>query len=222
MRYERPKTRSEWVYDLLKEKILSGQYEPLERLVADQIGRELGTSVIPIREALQRLESDGLVEIQPYVGARVAAISERDLEELFEIRKKLEPLLARSALAGVTPAALSELERIYTEMDQAIEADDMFAYSRKNWEFHESIYRLSPWRTLYQIVQQVCDNSARSRWVFNLAPHQSVESQVEHRQIIAALAEGDAETLYLLTTRQIERALDLYLDRIRETRRNLL
>lgn len=211
-----PQTRMEWVYDLLKEKILSGQYEPLQRLVADQVARELGTSVIPVREALRRLESEGLVEMEPYVGARVAAVREADLEELFEIRKALEPLLARSAVPGVTPEALRDLEALCDEMDACVAAGDMLQYSRINFRFHKRIYDLSAWKTLYGIVQSVWDKSARSRWVFTLAPSQAVESQAEHRAMIEALRQGDAQGLEDLAARQKERAFQLYLTALRQ------
>jgi DNA-binding GntR family transcriptional regulator len=210
-----PTTRSEWVYQLLKEKILSGQYEPLQRVVADQIARELGTSVIPVREAIHRLETEGLMELEPYVGARVAAVSETMMEELFEMRKVLEPLLAQSAVAAVTPDALAELETFCDRMDDALAANDMLEYSRLNFQFHDTIYQLSPWKTMYQVVRSIWDKSARSRWVFSLAPNQAAESQGEHRTMLQALREKDEATLHEMTRTQKERAFQAYLHALR-------
>lgn len=205
-----PKTRAGWAYDLIKERILKGEYEPQQRLVADQLARELHTSVIPIREALHRLESEGLVEMQPYVGARVAAISAAGVEELLEIRTALEPLLTRSAVEGVTPEALAELQQLCDQMDAAIAADDMLQYGQLNYFFHDRIYQLSPWKALYQMVSSVREKFARSRWVFHLSPTQTAESQEEHRAMVDALRRQDQEALYRLSRQQKERALHLY------------
>lgn len=210
-----PKTRSEWVYQLLKEKILSSQFEPLQRVIADQIARELGTSVIPVREAIQRLETEGLVEIEPYVGARVAAVSETMMVELFEMRKVLEPLLAKSAASAVTPEALAELEALCDRMDAALAANDMLEYSRINFQFHNSMYQLSPWKTMYQMVRSIWDKSARSRWVFSLAPNQAAESQAEHREMLQALRDRNEAVLHELCRRQKERAFERYLEALR-------
>lgn len=205
-----PKTRAELVYELIKDKILKGQYEPMQRLVADQLTRELNTSVIPIREALHRLESEGLVEMQPYVGARVAAISESSVEEHLVIRMALEPPLARSATAGVTPEALQDLERLCQEMDAAISDGDLSEYGRRNYQFHERIYQLSPWRAMYQLVNSIREKFSRSRWVFHLSPTQSLESQEEHWAMVEALRQRDGEALFRLSRQQKERALQLY------------
>lgn len=211
-----PKTRSEWVYALIKEKILGGEYQPGQRVVADQLVRELNTSVIPIREALNRLESEGLVEMQPYVGARVALISESDVEELLEMRMALEPVLARSCAEHGTPEAIAELETLCDDMAAALGEANFIEYSRKNYQFHDRIYQLSPWRTLYQTVASIRDKFARSRWVFHLAPNQSRDSQAEHREMVTALRNRDGEALQRLTRQQKERALHLFRRVVRE------
>src|SRR5690606_13298771 len=127
-------TRAQWVYEQLKEAILSGALEPGERLVVDQLARDFGTSPIPVREAIRRLEAEELVETTPYIGARVAPVRADQLEELMAIRKELEPLLARTAVLGATPEAIDELEDLVRRMDEVAYTDQL-AYSRLNYEF---------------------------------------------------------------------------------------
>ncbi|ADG06748.1 transcriptional regulator, GntR family [Kyrpidia tusciae DSM 2912] len=209
-----PVTRSEWVYEKLKEVILSGEMAPGERLVVDQLARELGTSPIPVREAVRRLEAEGWVENTPFVGARVAPVRVEELEELFTIRLALEPILARTAVRGVTEEDVERLQRLVDEMDQCIEQNNTAQYSRLNYEFHRSLYELSPWKELFRIVITVWERSARSRWIFVQTPDSMPTSQEEHRAMVQALRKRDAEELERLMRRQKERAFASYIRRI--------
>lgn len=204
-------TRSEWVYETIKESILSGKIGPGERLVADALARELGTSVIPVREALRRLEAERLVENTPFVGARVAPVRLEELEELFAIRLALEPVLARSAVRGVTPETLSRLEELVNEMDRYVQLSDGTGYSRTNYEFHRTLYEQSPWKELHRIVSNAWDRSARSRWVFVQSPKSMEISQAEHRAMLEALRRGDENEVERLTRMQKQRAFSDYL-----------
>jgi len=202
-------TRAQWVYEQLKEAILSGALEPGERLVVDQLARDFGTSPIPVREAIRRLEAEELVETTPYIGARVAPVRADQLEELMAIRKELEPLLARTAVLGATPEAIDELEDLVRRMDEVAYTDQL-AYSRLNYEFHRKLYSLSPWTVTLRIVNTVWELSARTRFVFLQAPESVELSQAEHRAMVEALRRGDAQELERLVRTQKERAFDLF------------
>lgn len=208
-------TRTQWVYEHLKEGILSGALEPGERLVVDQLARDFGTSPIPVREALRRLEAEGLVENTPYIGARVAPFHEDELEELMAIRRELEPLLARTAVETVTDEAIRELEALVEEMDQVT---DPLEYSRLNYEFHRTLYGLSPWKVTMRIVDMVWELSARTRFVFTQAPESMELSQAEHRAMIEALRARDGEELERLARAQKERAFALFRRSLKERR----
>src|SRR5690606_30811258 len=103
-------TRAQWVYEQLKEAILSGALKPGERLIVDQLARDFGTSPIPVREAIRRLEAEELVETTPYIGARVAPVRADQLEALMVIRNALEHHLVRLADYSAAPEAMDELE----------------------------------------------------------------------------------------------------------------
>jgi DNA-binding GntR family transcriptional regulator len=210
-----PITRSEWVYEKLKEAILSGEMAAGERLVVDQLARELGTSPIPVREAIRRLEAEGWVENKPFVGARVAPVRIEELEELLTIRLALEPILARTAVQGVTDEALAQLEQLVDEMDQCIEENNTMQYSRLNYQFHRSLYEFSPWKELFRIVITVWERSARSRWIFVQTPDSMHTSQQEHRAMIEALRNRDAKELEKLIRMQKERSFANYMSHVR-------
>lgn len=210
-----PVTRSEWVYEKLKEAILSGEIAPGGRLVADQLARELGTSPIPVREALRRLEAEGWVENKPFVGARVTPVRVEELEELFTIRLALEPILARTAVQGVTDEIIGRLEQLVDEMDKCIEQNDAAQFSRLNYEFHRTLYEFSPWKELFRIVITVWERSARSRWIFVQTPDSMHTSQQEHRAMIEALRKRDAQEMERLTRTQKERTFARFLELVK-------
>ncbi|GAB6936083.1 MAG: GntR family transcriptional regulator [Bacillota bacterium] len=211
-----PITRSEWVYEKLKEAILSGEIAPGERLVVDQLARELGTSPIPVREALRRLEAEGWVENKPFVGARVAPVRVEELEELFTIRLALEPILARTAVQAITDEGIDRLEELVDEMDKCIEQNDAAQFSRLNYEFHRTLYEFSPWKELFRIVITVWERSARSRWIFVQTPDSMHASQKEHRAMIETLRKRNAQELERLVRTQKERAFARYLALVKD------
>ncbi|MCL6577411.1 MAG: GntR family transcriptional regulator [Kyrpidia sp.] len=211
-----PTTRTEWVYEQLKEAMMAGKLPPGERLVVDQLAKDLGTSSIPVREAIRRLEAEGWVENTPFVGARVAPVRVEEFSELFTIRLALEPILARTAVRGVTDEDIGRLEQLVDGMDEAIEQNDAAEFSRLNYEFHRSLYELSPWKELFRIVMGVWERCARSRWVFIHNPASMHTSQQEHRAMIQALRDRDEDALERLTRLQKERSMSGYMSFVQE------
>lgn len=215
-----PKTRTEWVYEQLKESILMGKLAPGERLVVDQLAREMGTSPIPVRETLRRLEAEGWIESKPFVGARVCDVKMEELEELFTIRLALEPVLARRCVKHVTPEILKELERLYQEMNTCIEKNNPNEYSRLNYAFHRTLYDVSPWRELHRMVTTAWEKSARSRWIFLHTPQAMKESQDEHRQMIQSIHDRNEEEMERWVRKQKERAFQAYMKTLKESSRD--
>lgn len=212
-----PATRAEWAYEQLKEKILSNEIAPGERLVVDQIARDLGISPMPVREAIRRLEAEGWVESKPYIGARVAPIRLEELEELYTIRLALEPILARTAVDKATPEVIEELEALLRQMDRAVEAGDAAMFSRLNYTFHRTLYDLSPWRELNRIVTAVWEKSARSRWIFVQTPEAMRESQSEHWGMLEALKHKDARRMEELMRQQKQRSFENFMSYLKRT-----
>ncbi|MSR63880.1 MAG: GntR family transcriptional regulator [Planctomycetes bacterium] len=123
--------------DTLRSQILRGEFEVGQALREMEICRTLGISRIPLREALCRLEGEGLVEIRPNRGAIVTTLSAAELMEIGEACRLLEVHLLREALAAVTPEVLAAAEALLDELDGI---DDLLEWSQTNWRFHTTLY----------------------------------------------------------------------------------
>ena len=140
-------TKSEVAYLGLREAIDNGQLLPGDRIRLDAWANRLGISRIPLREALQRLEAQGLVQIETHRGARVTVPQTQHLVETLLLRSILEPVAAQKALEGISKAGLEELvgelDVHLQNMKDAAEARDIHAYRRHHREFHMTLYRAS-------------------------------------------------------------------------------
>jgi DNA-binding GntR family transcriptional regulator len=144
----------EQVKEILLERILSGDYEPGDRLVETRIAQELGTSQAPVREALRDLESLHFVESEPFRGARVRAVSGADLAEVYPVRAALEEAAARAA-ARRDDGWLEALEREYAAMLQAAEEGDVRRQVERDAQFHRLIVEASENRTLIAVWESL-------------------------------------------------------------------
>src|SRR5690625_4986967 len=141
-------TKSDIVYNHLKEQILSGTLKPNERLVINTIAKELDVSPIPVREALKKLSIQGFIEFESQKGAKVAPINIDDLQEIFEIRLELETLATKLAARHATDEEIANLQNICEKMESSIRNKNTQQYTQLNREFHDSIYSYSKNRNL--------------------------------------------------------------------------
>src|SRR5512138_2676541 len=156
------KTMQEIVYDTIRESIQSGRFGPGRRLVADELAQELGTSRMPVREALRRLEVVGLVSITPHRGAVVSEVSAGEIVEIYHIRAVLEGLAARLAAPHLGPADFDRLNTIVDEMAGAVERDpDVDQMLRRNREFHVTIWQAAQAPRLHDLLENLYDASHR-------------------------------------------------------------
>lgn len=182
------------IYDSVRQKILSGALPTGSRLVIRQLAQEHETSDIPVREALRMLQRDGLVEIIPYRGARVVTLMREEIEEGYLIRGHLESLATRTAVGHISEETYDQLDRCMDGMAKALERSDGLAYAELNREFHELIFSASPYRRLQELIENVWDGQQGFQMVFRLSPEWLWSSYNEHRSILQALRDGDAET----------------------------
>lgn len=199
---------SEQIAQELRNAIQSGELKPGERLVERTLAAQMGVSHIPIREALSKLAEESLVERTPRRGARVAALSEKDLTELSSLRTVLEQFVAARVQADWSEASEKTLRDIVKSMVDSSRAGDvsnMFALDRK---FHETLWELADHQILMSTVAQLrgringflrSANEALTRE--QLAAH--AES---HFDIVDALASGDEERVRFEVARHIELA----------------
>ena len=201
-------TKSTAVYRLLKRDILNGRLKPGEKLVASRIAEAYGVSIIPVREALNRLRAEGLVTIVPHTGAYVTEIDLEDLKDLYPIRGVLEGLAARLACSRLGERDFGLLDRLIRKMDRVIEEGRFPEMGALNYEFHMAIYRASGNKHLVKLIEDLWQKTGRVRGIFALVPERAKESNREHREILQALEAGDARRAEELVIQQDERTLE--------------
>jgi DNA-binding GntR family transcriptional regulator len=133
------KTVVELAVEVLREKILRGDYKETSPLRQDALAAELGVSRIPVREALRQLEVEGLVTFSPHLGAVVSSLSLAEIEELFQLRALIESEVLRVAVGQITDDVLERAESVLEAYDAAFEGGDVAAWGELNWEFHATL-----------------------------------------------------------------------------------
>jgi len=196
----RAPSAAEQAHGRLKALILDNALPPGAQRLESELALQLGLSRTPVREALVRLQQEGLVEITPRHGMRVQPIAAADMREIYEVLNSLEPTAAELLARRADPAAgLERLDAACTAMEQALAAQDRRAWAAADEAFHLGLVELCGNRRLAGMVMQVWDQSHRAR-MFTL--HQRplpARSTAEHRRVLDAIAAGEPE-----------RARDLY------------
>ena len=195
------------VFEAIRRAILDRDFAPGERLDVRSLAAEFDVSPMPVRQAINRLNAIGLVEIKPRSGTFVARIDGDELQETFDIRRALEVLAAESAVRYATEEDFRELDEILAEMesltDRAAERHD-----KLNTLFHRRIIDIARNRTLLEIYEdlnahiKIAGVHLRSAdWAGRVE-----RERREHRQIWKALRDRDAEALSKALSEHIERA----------------
>lgn len=206
------RTKQEFVYWTLRRAILRCELAPGERLTTQEIADRLDVSLIPVREALQLLQSEGLVEISPHVGASVAPISGSSVAEVFTLLEGLETVASRVAALRMTKEETDVLEDLVSEMDVAIERGDYERWGELNTRLHVSIAGHAGMPTLKEITERVFDLWYRVQRCFfsEVLLQRVLQSQQEHHAILGALRERDEAALEALIKSHNRNALEAY------------
>lgn len=187
-------TQVDSAYGRLKNEILQGVLPPGYQAPEPDIANRLGMSRTPVREALIRLEAEGLVDLVPRRGARVVAISRKDISEIFEILAALEALAAGAAArVEAEQLPLEDIGRVLTESGSALASSDIGAWANLDDTFHRLIAGLCGNDRLEAEIAGFLDQIYRANTVLlrlNKAPAANVD---DHRKIVEAIARGDEE-----------------------------
>jgi DNA-binding GntR family transcriptional regulator len=188
-------TKQRFVYATLREAIIRGELKPGARLVIDDVARRFDISIIPVREALRLLESEGLVVNTAHVGAAVAPVSRQSVVEVFALLEGLETMSARAAAAAAPAAELAALEKLVVAMDRALDRRRQDAWAELNTEFHLAIGRLSGMPMVNQMLQRALDHWDRVRRHFftGVFSRRAEQAQREHKRMVAQLEARDED-----------------------------
>lgn len=196
------------VFNKLREDILSGKYEEHEELKEVAIGEELGVSRTPVREAFRQLELEGLIQIVPNKGAYVTGITAKDVKDIYMIRSSLEGMCARLATENITTEQLEELEEnVYLasfhaskgHMEQMAELDN---------RFHHILYEACDSKMLQKLLQDFHQYVMRVRRKTLSTKERGIASNEEHRLIMEAIKEKNANEAERLANLHMNNAYD--------------
>ena len=190
------------VFNTLRQAILRGEMEPGERLMEIQLAQKLGVSRTPIREAIRKLELEGLVIMIPRKGAEVAHITEKDMRDVLEVRCTLEELAVALACKNVTPERM-DLRAANKVFESAIVSKDVVNIVDADVQFHDTIYAMTDNDRLIQIINKLREQMYRYRleYVKDARAHSILIS--EHKDIIDKLSKKDEENTKIVIRQHI-------------------
>lgn len=193
------------VYNRLRQAILTSELEPGFPLQEIEISERLGVSRTPVREAIRRLSADGLVEIIPYKGAFVKALSRHEIREIYETAEALESMAAKLAALRATADGIAELEGCVQAMRAAFDAGDREAMVEADAAYHVALHAMAGNAYLVQSLSRLHEQVHRVRHLTVRAFSAKPTSIDEHEQMCRAIAGGDPERARLITQKHWER-----------------
>lgn len=194
-------------YHELKFRILEGRLPPGTTLLETEVASLLSLSRTPVREALIRLEEDGLVDVRPRHGITVKALSVDEIEQIYQVFSTLEVKAAQlTARRGITAADHERLDDILTQMERASKRGDIEAWSELDDEFHSELVGLCGNPRLQAMLRQLWDLQYHARRAIIKLRPLPIVSDREHRAILAAIAAGNEEEAAHLHQQHRDRA----------------
>ena len=192
------------VFNTLRKAILKGELKPGERLMEIALADKLGVSRTPIREAMRKLELEGLVVMVPRKGAQVANITEKDLNDVLEVRIALENMAIEKACARMTQEDIRELERAAEEFQHITAGGSLVEMAEADEEFHEKIYRSSGNDRLMQVLSNLREQIYRYRIEYLKDEDARQQLVQEHALMTRAIRERDVKKAQELSFDHLE------------------
>jgi DNA-binding GntR family transcriptional regulator len=186
-------TKAELVYKYLVDAIVENELVPGTRLIIQDIARRLSVSEIPVREALSKLETTGLIEIRPHQGAIVTRPSPEWIEEIFVMRAGLEGTAIRTSIPLLLHRDIDDIKKMNLSMKACLKSGDYKEYARLNREFHWAIIAKSPYPNLLTLLNELLMKSQFGRAIFGLKPATMKISDIEHDRLIEAIRKRDID-----------------------------
>ena len=160
-----------------------------------QCAEEFGVSAMPVREALKRLQQEGLVKITPHAGAQVTKCDSRQFSEIVEIRNLIEPYAAKLATLRLTEKDFNALDEMIDEMQACADTEDTLTYSDLNFKFHHYVYDRCGNETLIEMINSLWEKSRMSRNIFLMERDRILPSLEEHRKCLECLKSRDPDAV---------------------------
>ncbi len=181
------------VFETLKEAILTGKLEPKERLMEIKLADQLGVSRTPVREAIRKLELEGLVIMEPRKGAYVSDISFKDIIDTLEVREALETFAVKLAIEKNTVEEISEIEALNKSFKEAYKNKDIEKMVEFDTKIHSAILNLSDNSKLISFMEELNEIMQRFRLIFFNETYNPERIDEEHQEVMKALKNKDIE-----------------------------
>lgn len=181
------------VFNTLRKAILTGELKPGERLMEIHLANKLGVSRTPIREAIRKLELEGLVTMIPRRGAEVAQITEKSLKDVLEVRRALDALCAELACIRITDEEKTQLKEACAEFERATKTKDATVIAKADVSLHDIIVAATGNKRLVQLVYNLAEQMYRYRFEYIKDESQHERLIEEHRMIYESIMNNDSE-----------------------------
>lgn len=181
------------VFNTLRQAILRGELKPGERLMEIQLANKLGVSRTPIREALRKLELEGLVNMVPRKGAEVADITEKSLRDVLEVRKALEELSVQLACEKITEEEIEELKRVAERFKDTLNDQDVTKIAEADVAFHDVIYTATDNQKLILLLNNLREQMYRYRVEYLKKEEAYPQLVAEHEELIDNISKRNKE-----------------------------
>lgn len=205
---ESAKTYQQQAYDFVKAQIKNLELKPGQYITDSQVASALNTSRTPVREALRRLEQEGLLINQARRGWKVYTLSLEDIHEIFDIKEALEGMIARRAAACQDEELRSALRETMDRMHRAAEADDPDAWQEADFKLHQVLSAMGANERATRIIQSLNDQWHRIRIGFIAMQGRIERSNAEHEAIVTSVLANEGE--------EAERSMRLHLNNVRQ------
>ena len=199
-------TKTEAAYQNLRWNILTGSLAPGLSVNQEALARDLGVSPTPVREALRRLESEGLVRFAAHSTVMVKALSLRELDELYQIRSVLDPLAGRLTAAEAPDEELTAISALARPQPGAVSDKHLFELNRV---FHRAVYAACGNSELVEVLDHLWDRTERYRYTLVSTRVDESASRHDHHEIAEALVKRDGRHVSRLLAAHVKRAHDL-------------
>lgn len=204
------------VFNTLRQAILRGELKPGERLMEIQLANKLGVSRTPIREAIRKLELEGLVLMIPRKGAEVAEITEKNMMDVLEVRKALEELAVRLACERIRNVQIEEMKVAAADFENTLKSGDVTKIAEADVKFHDIVYFATDNQRLVTLLNNLREQMYRFRVEYLKQKECHPKLIHEHQMIIEAIRERDATRASELVGKHIDNQMTTVTDVIRE------
>ena len=207
------------IFETLRKAIVSGDIKPGERLMEVSLADQMGVSRTPVREAIRRLEAEGLVTMTPRKGTHVSELSVKDIMDVLEVRTVLDKLATDLAAKRMQPAQLKSLESVHKQYISCVERENMEGAVKKDVEFHDLIYAASGNPRLVAVAGSLREHIYRFRVIYMSGSLIAENVLNEHEEILTALKEAQNNIASNLAEKHIRNQMETIIKTVTEDNR---